>query len=266
MKDEVYLRGYSLGMLRDLEQTKMKSDEANNGYFFHDSLWRLFDMLHNGYNEFKNISNSTFSIRKIDSPLFDDDTFHILKGVKFRNSEWQKIIRELSLSQEQSEKQRGRISYTNLGINQLGSVYESLLAYRGFYASEQFIEVHEAGKQTAETYLVVKSRIDAFKKNEILYEGSGSTGKKRGKRKSAVVEEDAKMVVHEQGKFIYRLNGRDRKKSASYYTPEELTASTVKYTLKGIIQKLESGEMRASDLLKLKILEPAMGAAALCSP
>ena len=69
-------------------------------------------------------------------------------------------------------------------------------------------------------------------------------------------------VVLPKGQYVYRLNGRDRKKSASYYTPEVLTKSTVKYTLKGFVDKLEAGEMKAEELLKLKILEPAMGAAA----
>ncbi len=261
MKDETYLHGYSLEMLRDLEQTPMLSDETNNGYFFHDSLWRLFHMIHEGYNENSEMPHRTFSIRRIDSPLFDDESLSILKGVKFRNSEWQKIIRELSLNQEKSDKRRGRISYSNLGINQLGSVYESLLAYRGFYASEEFIEVHEAGKQTDETYLVVRSRLKDFKDNEILRQGD-DVKKKKSKNMPESSEIENKMVVHDRGKFIYRLNGRDRKKSASYYTPEELTASTVKYTLKGYKEKLDRGEMKAIELLRLKILEPAMGAAA----
>lgn len=260
MKDEVYLRGYSLEMLRDLEQTPLHSVEAQYGYFFHDSLWRLFRMIQNGYNENGQMGYQTFRIKKIDSPLFDDEEFTVLKGVKYRNSEWQKIIRELSLSQEKSDKRRGRISYANLGINQLGSVYESLLAYRGFYASEEFIEVHKAGKPQDGTFLVPRSRFNDFKSNEILREGAlDEQGKKRKKKDS---EEEARIVSHPEQEFIYRLNGIDRKKSASYYTPEVLTKSTVKYTLLGYEEKLRRGEMRASDILKLKILEPAMGAAA----
>ena len=70
------------------------------------------------------------------------------------------------------------------------------------------------------------------------------------------------MVVHKRGQFIYRMNGRDRQKSASYYTPEVLTRTTVKYTLKHILERIPAGEMEARELLRLKILEPAMGAAA----
>lgn len=243
MNDEIYAKGYSLDILRDLEQTPLKSDQERNSYFFNDSLWTLFRLICEGYHDVDNDFVS-FSVKKIDSPLFDDNNLKVLKGVRYRNSVWQEIICSLSLSEEQSRKSRGRISYANLGVNQLGSVYESLLAYRGFYAEEDYIEVHKAGDPKDGTFLVPRSRMNDFNDNEILKNNKGN------------------IVILEKGSFVYRLNGRDRKKSASYYTPEILTKSTVKYTLKGFVDKLEAGEMEAKELLKLKILEPAMGAAA----
>ena len=243
MDDLAYAKGYSLDILRDLEQTPLRSQQSQNSYFFHDSLQTLFELIRDGHNASLGTSHISFSVKKIDSPLFNDNNFTQLKGVKFRNKIWQEIICSLSLSEEKNRQSRGRISYANLGINQLGSVYESLLAYRGFYAEEDYIEVHKAGDEV-ETYLVPRSRMSDFKEEEILRDKSG------------------KMVVLPKGQFVYRLNGRDRKKSASYYTPEVLTKSTVKYTLKGFVEKLDNGEIKAEDLLKFKILEPAMGAAA----
>lgn len=245
MRDDTYLHGYSLEMLRDLEQVPMHSQDSRNGYFFDKSIRRLFSLIHTGYNDDPtNTVPNRFIIRKIDSPLFDDSRVLVLKDVKLRNEVWQRIIEALSLSQERGKARRGRISYANLGINQLGSVYESLLAYRGFYTDQDYIEVHTAGKPEDGTFLVPRSRMDDFKPDEIL------------------LNEDNESVVHPQGCFLYRLNGRDRKKSASYYTPEVLTKSTVKYTLKGFVERLDRGEMTADELLDLKILEPAMGAAA----
>ena len=243
MDDPAYAKGYSLDILRDLEQTPLRSQQSQNSYFFHDSLQTLFSLIRDGHNSSMSTIYVSFSVKKIDSPLFNDDNLSQLKDVKFRNKIWQEIICSLSLSEEKSKKSRGRISYANLGVNQLGSVYESLLAYRGFYAEEDYIEVHKVGDEV-ETYLVPRSRMSDFNDNEILRDRNG------------------KLVVLPKGQFVYRLNGRDRKKSASYYTPEVLTKSTVKYTLKGFVEKLDSGEMKAEDLLKLKILEPAMGAAA----
>ena len=243
MNDQAYAKGYSLDILRDLEQTPLRSQQSQNSYFFNDSLWALFSLIREGHNDSLSTTHISFSVKKIDSPLFNDENLTQLKGVRFRNKVWQEIICSLSLSEEKSRKSRGRISYANLGINQLGSVYESLLAYRGFYAEEDYIEVHPKGDEV-ETYLVPRSRMADFTEDEILRGRNGST------------------VILPKGKFVYRLNGRDRKKSASYYTPEVLTKSTVKYTLKGFVEKLDSGEMKAEDLLKLKVLEPAMGAAA----
>ena len=65
---------------------------------------------------------------------------------------------------------------------------------------------------------------------------------------------------HEKGKFIYRLAGRDRQKSASYYTPQVLTQCLVKYALKEL---LASERVKtADDILTLTVCEPAMGSAA----
>ena len=248
INDKTYQRGYSLEMLRDLEQVNLITEESRSGYFFDSSIKQLFSLILGGYNEEKRDETSlsaSFRVRHIDSPLFSDNKLKVLKGVQFRNEVWQRIICQLSLSQQQKGKARGRISYANLGINQLGSVYENLLAYRGFYAEEDYIEVHPVGDEI-ETYLVPRSRRDDFKEEEIL------------KRADNPLED----VIHKKGQFIYRLNGRDRKKSASFYTPEVLTKSTVKYTLKPIVERLERKEITASDLLQMKILEPAMGAAA----
>lgn len=237
--DEVYNEGYSLEMLRDLEKVPLISEASRNGFFIHESLSRLFSLLSSGHLD---DGNKSFSVRHIDSPLFDDNRLNHLKGVKFRNVAWQQIIRSLSLSD--SNRQVGRISYANLGINQLGSVYESLLAYRGFYAEEDYIEVHKAGHPEDGTFLVPYSRMDDFEPNEIL------------------CDDNEEPIILKQGTFVYRLNGRDRQKSASYYTPEILTRSTVKYTLKAILDEVREGKRSALELLDLKILEPAMGAAA----
>ncbi len=247
MNDEVYEKGYSLEMLRDLEQVPLQSESAKNGFFFHDSLWHLFLLVGQGYNE-GDKNTKSFIVKHIDSPLFDDRRLHVLQEVKFRNYIWQEIIQYLSLSKKQRGRARGRISYVNLGINQLGSVYEGLLSYRGYFANEDQIEVKKANDLTGKegTYVVPRSRRGNFEEAEIL--------------KDEENPEQDKIIP--PGSFIYRLSGRDRQKSASYYTPEVLTHTTVKYTLKPILERLEKGEIKADDLLKLKILEPAMGAAA----
>ncbi len=249
VRNQVYQKGYSLEMLRDLEQVALNSDSARNGYFFNHSLWKLFDLLHFGYNYTEQTDlTQSFTVLPLDSPLFDNTKLKHLQGVKFRNFVLKEIILQLSLTQKKAGTSRGRISYSNLGINQLGSVYEGLLAYSGFFAKEDLIEVKKADDPTGKdgTYLVPRSRRDDFAEDEIM----------------KTADSAQRDVIIEKGKFVYRLNGRDRQKSASYYTPEVLTKTTVKYTLKHILEKVQNHEMPADELLNLKILEPAMGAAA----
>ena len=242
--DEVYKLGYSLESLRDLEMMRLNSQASRDGYFFDDSIRHLFGLLANGHHAAEsNNANKSFRVRPIDSPLFNNKNLHHLADVRIRNIKWQEIIKALSLSKKKNYC--GRISYANLGVNQLGSVYESLLAFRGFYAEEDYIEVHKANEPQDGTFLVPYSRMGDFDISEVLT--NPETGAPQ---------------ILPKGTFVYRLNGRDRQKSASYYTPEVLTRSTVKYTLKSIIDDVRDNKRKATELLELKILEPAMGAAA----
>ena len=65
------------------------------------------------------------------------------------------------------------------------------------------------------------------------------------------------MKHYPRGTFIYRLAGRNREKSASYYTPEVLTQCVVKYALKELLK-----DKMADDMLRLTVCEPAMGSGA----
>ncbi len=63
------------------------------------------------------------------------------------------------------------------------------------------------------------------------------------------------------GPFVYRLAGRDRQTSASYYTPQSLTEVTVQLALKYRLDQRRQPQ-RARDLLDWTICEPALGSGA----
>lgn len=81
-----------------------------------------------------------------------------------------------------------------------------------------------------------------------------------------VFRKDGTLLSHPKGSFIYRMAGRDREKSASYYTPEVLTQSLVKYALKELykeqLEPLATVAEQADKILTIKVCEPAMGSAA----
>lgn len=190
-----------------------------------------------------------FSIRGLGAPLFNLDRTPLLKTIKFRNSILQEVVALLSLSKE-SKKGRGRISYAELGINQLGAVYEGLLSYSGFFADETLYEVckpDEMKEDMNQSYFVPESEIARYKEEEFVAdEVEVGEGQKQRRRRN-----------YAPGTFIFRLAGRDRQRSASYYTPECLTQCTVKYALKELLQ-----DKTADDILSLTVSEPAMGSGA----
>ena len=82
----------------------------------------------------------------------------------------------------------------------------------------------------------------------------------------------AERVLHEEGSFVFRLSGRDRQRSASYYTPEVLTECVVKHALAELLglddyapENGSSGIVDAVDLLDLTICEPALGSGAFAN-
>ena len=254
-EDETWRMGYSLDSLRDLESVRLTTEESRYGHYFHHSLQRMFTLIYQGNSasrqgdQLHESTTNAFTLQGLDSHLFDPSKTPILNRVTFSNETLQQVIQSMSLTRPtKGKKRRGRVSYTQLGINQLGAVYEALLSYRGFFATEDLYEVAPKGEninpdELDTGYFVTQSQLDDFDDKERVYD------KVDGKQS---------LRVHPKGKFIYRMSGRDREKSASYYTPEVLTKSLVKYTLKERLTE----DVTANDILNLTVCEPAMGSAA----
>jgi len=262
MGADPYRLGYSLENLRDLELVPLTTVQSREGFYLDESLRKLFHLVQRGFGMGQRHLGAqaegaveAFRIPALRSPLFDEARTPLLRGVKLRNTVLQQVLQLLSLSKE-GGKERGRISYAQLGINQLGAVYEGLLSYSGFFAQEDLYEVQAEGstqKSDVQSYFVSAAKIGEYHDEEIV----------KDSRK--------RPVIHKKGTYLFRLAGRDREKSASYYTPEVLTACLTKYTLKerlgeSIVPRKE-GEpeperLSADEILKLTICEPAMGSGA----
>jgi type I restriction-modification system DNA methylase subunit len=282
MGSEVYREGYSLETLRDLEQAELLTSEDENGYFIDTSIRRLFKLLWEGYPSQDSIQldlqsiqeevvHNTFRLPALKSHLFDPDRTRMLNKVKFRNGVLRQVLELMSLSRSKGKQRRGRISYAQLGVNQLGEVYEGLLSLSAFMAEEDLYEVKPASEPEDRSdlevgYFVPASRLDEFKPGELVREKESDRIYQAMlhdlEDDEVELEEDhaqkrGRVRKHPKGKFIFRLAGRDRQKSASYYTPQSLTQCLVKYALKELLK-----DKTADDILKLTICEPAMGSAA----
>lgn len=277
-KSDVYARGYSLESLRDLTLTDLRTTEAQNGRYFDQTLRKLFylvaegtpiDPNQDGVNRTTATINA-FELAPLDSKLFDPARTPLLNKICFPNHLWQTVLRGLSFAKDSKTKRTRRVSYQALSINQLGAVYEALLSYRGFFATEDLYEVMPAPNKgrsaggededgedqdeapaefggttdlLANGWFVTQQEIGDYQNNEKVTFTNG--------------EGRQELRLYPKGTFIYRLAGRDRQKSASYYTPQSLTRSLVKYALKELL----AGKT-ADQILELRVLEPAMGSAA----
>ena len=290
---DAYLKGYSLEHLRDLEQVPLSTPEALDGNYIHESLKLLFKLIWKGFPVASQdgqhqlpgsmSDNTGFLLPPLQGHLFDPEATPILNSVRLRNRVLQQVIKLMSLSREGS-KRRGRISYGTLGINQLGAVYEALLSFRGFFAETDLYEVRpdpNRKKDEGETERADDEGGAEDDGNGDLFAGEGDdTPVVRDKAKKEdfnplnpawfVPAADIGQYTpaetlfggeprkYGKGSFIYRLAGREREKSASYYTPEVLSRCLVEHAVKPLLETCAS----ADDILHLTVCEPAMGSAA----
>lgn len=157
IKAQSYYSGYSLESLRDIaDNIRDDVNEVGDGYYLHETLAKLYELIYDGYpkteDELKKATGSDslhdmFLIAPLKAHIFDPEYTKMITAAKLRNSCMLRIIDLMSLTRATGRKngRRGRISYVNLGINQMGAVYEALLSYRGFIAEHDLYEVKRAG-------------------------------------------------------------------------------------------------------------------------
>lgn len=274
IKDPVYASGYSMESLRELESVKLRSRKDKDDTYLWESLQQTLGFLYSG-------EPHCLKLPAVKVSLLDPESTPLLNSVKLRNEAVQKIIRLLSL--RQSKKSTGRISYAKLGIGQLGAVYETLISFTGTVCKEDMIEIKGDAKDRAASVAAeddvdqsdAEIEADATEDDLEFDDDSADVDARVDKvdvlaptyfvprrriaefNLDAVVFAGTQAKIYPKGSFTYRLAGRDREKTAAYYTPEPLARLLVKHLL---MERCK--DLSADELLELKILEPAMGSAA----
>jgi hypothetical protein len=249
-----YAAGYGLDRLRDLCLVELTDPRSQDGRHLYLSLAQLFTRVDVGYAP-PDGGDDSLVFEPLRADLFKTDATALIDEVGLGNAALQKVLARLLLSKKQAKKDRGFVSYAQLGINQLGAVYEGLMSYTGRIAEEDLYEVARDGNPEKGSWLVPKRHFD----------GSGIDPALRVVRLDPDTDQ-LRPVVYRRGDFVLRLSGRDRQRSASYYTPQVLTACVVRHSLAELLdQPGPDGDPRrtgAADLLRLKICEPALGSGA----
>ncbi|MDT3443581.1 Eco57I restriction-modification methylase domain-containing protein [Pseudofrankia sp. BMG5.37] len=294
-----YQAGYGLDRLRDLILTDLSGERARRGTHLYSSLALLFRLVEAGYDPRDGSAEpggagradgdgdggarvprnakidgsaepSTADATGADEPdgdegdravpgdrlvfqalrsdLFAQAATALIDEVGLGNEALQQVLRHLLLTPEKKGADRGFISYGELGINQLGAVYEGLMSWSGMIADTDLYEVAKGGDPSGGTWLLPAERVHDVPADTLVLEKDRETG-------------EPKPVLHRKGSFVFRLAGRERQQSASFYTPESLTRSVVHHALAELLDQ-DGTTTRAADILTMTICEPALGSGA----
>lgn len=253
-----YGEGYGLDRLRELTLTELVSPTAKSGTHLYESLATLFHLVDRGHHPRTPVAGDGtddpapgLEFNALRADLFAPAATALIDQVGLSNETTQQVLQHLLLSKESKGRKgadRGFISYAELGINQLGAVYEGLMSYTGFFAEEDLYEVAKNGDPEKGSWVVPVTRADHLSENDFVTVEVETTGERVP-------------VIHRQGTFVFRLAGRERQQSASYYTPEVLTKFVVSQALEELLDP-NSERTTPEQILQLTICEPALGSGA----
>ena len=247
-----YDAGYGLDRLRELALTELHEESARAGIHIYQSLDTLFQLVNRGLNALVDPeAEETFDglvFQPMRADLFRPEATALIDEVGLGNGALLRVLRHLLLTKENGKSGRGFISYVELGINQLGAVYEGLMSYSGSFATERLWEVAPSGDASKGSWVVPEDVMKGLEEKDFVTVEDEVTGERRN-------------VTYEKGQFVYRLSGRDRQRSASFYTPEVLTRFTVQQALAELLDQ-DGRTTSAEEILHLTVCEPALGSGA----
>ena len=250
-----YSLGYGLDRLRELVLVELRAESRDRTHLYAslETLTRLVDAGHN--DRVQSDEDETLLeglvFNPLNADLFSRDATGLIDEVKLGDGALQRVLQLLLLTRESQTKRgrdRGFISYANLGINQLGAVYEGLMSYTGFFAAEDLYEVAPGGDGSKGSWVVPVTRADGIAPADFIRMTDQTTGERRPRRYSG-------------GEFVFRLSGRERQTSASYYSPEVLTKFVVSQALEELLDQ-DGSVTTAEEILSLSVCEPALGSGA----
>ena len=185
---EEYDQGYGLDRLRELTLVELTGPRAMNGTHLYDSLSRLFSLVDQGHEppEAGEGEQEGLVFNSLRADLFLPKATALIDETGLGNAALQRVLRYLLLSKETRGKDRGFISYAELGINQLGAVYEGLMSYTGFFAEDDLYEVAKDGDASKGSWVVPVGRADGISQDDFVRVEDEVTGEK-------------KAVVHRRG-------------------------------------------------------------------
>ncbi|MCG3134079.1 MAG: hypothetical protein HMLKMBBP_01365 [Planctomycetes bacterium] len=283
-RDEVFLRGYSLGGLyeRLRADASLHPDTMDQRYGAWVQLLVLFRMLHDGAEA------GALRLPARHGVLFDPDRYPFLEGrssaggvattrydapLVSDGTIWRALEKLLVLDGE-------RISYRTLDVAHIGSVYERMMGFRMETATGRSVAIRSQDRHGAPTTLDLERLLgeDTGKRAKAFLDTTGrkltdtvrktvvaaATIEDLHAALEGVADHDATPDLVPKGAMVLQPS-EERRRSGSHYTPPALTEPIVRTALEPILSRLRGADGRAprpDALLELRVLDPAMGSGA----
>jgi len=284
-EEETFLRNYSLGGLyeRLREDAVLYPDTMDQRYGAWAQLLVLFRMVFDGADA------DGMHLPRRHGVLFDPDRFRFLEGRTAGDpltnlqqaglplvpdgTIYRALEKLLVLDGE-------RISYRALDVEQIGSVYETMMGFRLETAMGTSIAIKAQKRHGAPTTISLESLLEqpATKREKWIQDHAD---RKLGAKvvqavKTASRTEDlhaallpmidlaATPDLVARGAMVLQPSD-ERRRSGSHYTPRSLTEPIVRTTLRPILERLRGAIGKApgpEEILDLKVCDPAMGSGA----
>ena len=284
-EDETFLRNYSLGGLHERlrEDAALYPDTMDQRYGAWAQLLVLFRMVFDG------AAADGMHLPRRHGVLFDPDRYPFLEG---RNSSAQPTGRQRAnvplvpdgTVYRALEKllilDGERISYRALDVEQIGSVYETMMGFRLETANGTSIAIKAQKRHGAPTTISLESLLEqpaARREKWVQDHADRKLGSKVLEAvKAAIRTEDlhaallpvvdlaATPDLVARGAMVLQPSD-ERRRSGSHYTPRTLTEPMVRTTLSPILERLrdvKGSAPRPEEILELKVCDPAMGSGA----
>lgn len=284
-EEETYLRYYALAGLHERlrEDAALFPDTMDQRFGAWAQLLVVFRMIHDGAEA------GGVRLPRRHGVLFDPDRFPFLEGRPSGGSRqvheriepplvsdgtiYRALEKLLVLDGE-------RISYRSLDVEQIGSVYETMMGFRLETATGRSLAIKAQKKQGAPTAVDLDAllHVPAGQREKWLRDRADRKLSPTVERATAaagmvedlhaallpVIDDAATPDLVPQGAMVLQPS-EERRRSGSHYTPRALTEPIVRTTLEPILAGLRGADglpPRPAQILDLKVCDPAMGSGA----
>ena len=289
-EDDTFLRHYSLSGLyeRLREDAALHPDTMDQRFGAWAQLLVVFRLIHDGARAHR--TGGAINLPERHGAIFDPDRFPFLEG-RYADAGVRQIVERVRpplvsdgavyrVLEKLLVLDGERISYRTLDVEQIGSVYETIMGFRMEIATGRSVAIKPAKK------LGAPSTVDL---DELLAQPHGDRAKwlkacadrnvtdtvAKALRAADTLEDlhaaldhvldrDATPDLVPPGALVLQPN-EERRRSGSHYTPRELTEPIVRHALAPIFARLrgeDGGAPTPVQILDLKVCDPAMGSGA----